>query len=63
MRLGGTGGLADPFPHKPRTMHWKRYRKLKQHHDALTGVAYGELSAKLTRLRIRMGGALRGSQL
>ena len=54
MKLGGSASLAEPFPHKPRTMHCKTYRKRKERHDRLTGVAYGGLAAKLDRLKDRM---------
>ena len=47
MRLGGSPSLADPFPPKPRSMHWKTYRKMQQRHDRLTGLAFAQLSAKL----------------
>jgi hypothetical protein len=29
MMLGGTGSLMEPFPIKPRGMHWNTYRRLK----------------------------------
>jgi hypothetical protein len=28
MRLGGSGNLTDPFPEKPRGMHWRTYQRL-----------------------------------
>jgi hypothetical protein len=28
-RLGGTGNSADPFPWKPKRMHWRRYWRLR----------------------------------
>lgn len=28
-RLGGKGGIDDPFPAKPKGMHWKTYRRLE----------------------------------
>jgi len=27
-RLGGSADLSKPFPRKPRTMHWAKYREL-----------------------------------
>ena len=27
-RLGGKGGIDDPFPQKPKGMHWKTYNRL-----------------------------------
>ena len=53
MRLGGSPSLGDAFPDKPRTMHWKTYRKMKQRHDLLTGMTFAQLSAKLMRLRMK----------
>lgn len=29
MRLGGSGSLADPFPSKPKGMHWNTYLRLR----------------------------------
>ena len=55
VRLGGSGNVFEAFPCKPRTMHWKTYRKLKARHDRLTGVAYGGLAVKLDRLKSRLG--------
>ena len=55
VRLGGSGNVFETFPGKPRTMHWKTYRKLKARHDRLTGVAYGGLTAKIDRLKSRFG--------
>ena len=30
MRLGGNGSLLDPFPDKPKNMHWKTYWQLRK---------------------------------
>jgi hypothetical protein len=32
-RLGGDLGVANPFPDKPRGMHWRRYERLRTRHD------------------------------
>jgi hypothetical protein len=29
MRLGGSPNLLEPFPEKPRGMHWQTYNKLR----------------------------------
>lgn len=29
IRLGGSGSLSEPFPAKPKGMHWKTYRQLE----------------------------------
>lgn len=34
-RLGGTGGIDDPFPLKPKGMHWKTYRRLEAQEERL----------------------------
>ena len=49
LRLGGSPSLADPFPPKPRAMHWMTYRRMKQRHDLMSGVAFANLSAKLEK--------------
>jgi hypothetical protein len=30
MKLGGSGSMADPFPWKPKGMHWSTYWRLRQ---------------------------------
>ncbi len=30
IRLGGSASLAEPFPDKPKGMHWRTYRRLEQ---------------------------------
>jgi len=29
MRLGGSGSISEPFPLKPKGMHWKTYNRLR----------------------------------
>lgn len=38
-RVGGGRGAFDeePFPPKPKGMHWKTYRRLEERYDALQG--------------------------
>ncbi len=38
-RVGGERGAFDeePFPPKPKGMHWKTYRRLEERYDALQG--------------------------
>ena len=28
MKLGGSGSMAEPFPAKPKGMHWRTYDRL-----------------------------------
>lgn len=34
-RLGGKGGVDDPFPDKPKGMHWKTYERLQTKDEVL----------------------------
>jgi len=38
-RVGGGRGAFDgePFPPRPKGMHWKTYRRLEERYDALQG--------------------------
>lgn len=55
MRVGGSGNLSKPFPRKPRTMHWSKYRKLEARYNAMTGRALGGMQEIVDRLRCRSG--------
>ena len=34
-RLGGSANMMEPFPEKPKGMHWKTYERLWwEHHEA-----------------------------
>ena len=34
-RLGGSANMMEPFPEKPKGMHWKTYERLFwKHHEA-----------------------------
>ena len=50
-RLGGSLSMLDPFPRKPKGMHWKRYEGLRRRHDGATHQAFGMMSAYVARLR------------
>jgi hypothetical protein len=34
MQLGGSPSLFDPFPNKPKGLHWSTYERLRNKHDA-----------------------------
>lgn len=34
MQLGGSPNLLDPFPDKPKGLHWRTYHRLRKLHDA-----------------------------
>lgn len=44
MRLGGTGNMLDDFPCKPKGMHWRTYDALRNRHEHLAGLHFGQLS-------------------
>ena len=31
IRLGGSANLCEPFPEKPKRMHWRKYIRLRAH--------------------------------
>jgi hypothetical protein len=37
VRLGGSGSIADPFPSKPKGMHWSTYQRLRLEAEAAAG--------------------------
>jgi hypothetical protein len=47
-RLGGSGNLLEPFPVKPKRMHWQTYLHLRQEGE-LAELVWG--MAKLGRLQ------------
>jgi hypothetical protein len=58
MRLGGTANLLDPFPDKPKRMHWRTYLRLRHCAEAaekFSNVLFGkwisELDQTLKRAR------------
>ena len=38
-RLGGSANLLEPFPEKPRGMHWRTYRRLRARAEAAEAVS------------------------
>jgi hypothetical protein len=57
-RLGSPAGSTDDFPPKPRGMHWKRYHRLRNEHDAADEQFLGMCVAHV----LWLGGCLPRSQ-
>jgi hypothetical protein len=46
-RLGWEAGILNGDGGKPKGMHWKTYRRLKDHHDALVQASLHDIGRKL----------------
>ena len=46
-RYGGSGSLDEPFPEKPRGMHWRTYNRLVAEDERLTEIWFRAASEKL----------------
>jgi hypothetical protein len=53
MRLGGGANLCEPFPEKPKRMHWQTYHRLRRRHDAAEAPASTGLTKFLEGLERR----------
>src|ERR1700692_2642395 len=47
MRLGGSGDPFEPFPQKPRRMHWRTYVRLREQARAADADAEGLLAQSM----------------
>lgn len=50
VRLGGSCSLADPFPPKPKGMHWRTYRRLFSNAEQREAAFFGSLALFVERL-------------
>jgi hypothetical protein len=53
-RLGGSGGLSDPFPDKPKAMHWKTYFRLQDEAMRAEDLGWRMVSARIGDLGKRL---------
>lgn len=50
VRLGGEYGVANPFPPKPKRMHWRTYECLRERCEQYEGIANVRLFRLIARL-------------
>ncbi len=55
IELGGSANMMEPFPEKPKGMHWKTYWRLYDSHEAAYTQYIGALAIEVGRLRDRLG--------
>ena len=55
MRLGGSPSFGDPFPLKPKHMHWTKYWKLRRKADDAEYGSLIALESNLARLEAAIG--------
>ena len=46
-RFGGSGSLIDPFPDKPKGMHWVTYWRLREKSEGAANVVLTEMAQRL----------------
>jgi hypothetical protein len=52
--LGGSASMLDPFPDKPKHMHWRTYDRLRAQHDVGATHALAGITRFLDRLKLRL---------
>lgn len=55
MRLGGSPNMTEPFPDKPKGMHWQTYDRLRHTHDIAEARSNAGLIEFVDRLTRRVG--------
>ena len=55
MRLGGSGDMAQPFPWKPKGMHWRTYWRLREEERQAYAEAVYEWMVNFKGLAARFG--------
>lgn len=53
-RLGGSASMMDPFPWKPKGMHWKTYERLRSKAEDADERSWGALSEWLDKTKSRL---------
>jgi len=48
--LGGSPAIFDAFPPRPKGMHWRRYRRLRNVHDQAADNCLAMLAVHVNRL-------------
>lgn len=46
-KLGGDGRLMEPFPQKPKRMHWKTYWRLRREAEDLENTGWASAMQRL----------------
>ena len=59
MRLGGSPNMLEPFPDKPKGMHWRTYDRLLHAHDVAEARSNMGLMQYIDRLQGRVRGRSR----
>lgn len=54
-KLGGSANMTEPFPEKPKGMHWRTYSRLYGLHEVAYAQYVGALSLELGRMSDRLG--------